>query len=255
VITGVPIARAAPKLSWLRGLASFEDGHVVLEGRQAEIYDFSGDPDLLFDLAAVRVPADALGLVRRYGLLWAGADVSWEGLDEDERREQLPESVFREPFADWERVAKQLNNILRFFGALQHARQGESTQLEWLRLNYPGDTAALLGDPNPPDAKFLDAVADTSATFVTFRIEGTGGRFFVTARHPSGFALAPAASILEGYAWLQLAQTLAEQVPLQTREECNRVFTQTHKARRHCSKQCAGRARSRRYYQKLRQQS
>jgi hypothetical protein len=253
---GTRLARLARGRPWLRGLARIEAGEIILDEDRAEEYEHGvvfHHPDILFDLTGVREPADALGFVRRYGLLWHGAD------DEPEHRES---------FADWRRLIERVNAVLELYAITQEAGAGNLEGIARLRgareataygvrlLADKADAAdkevisafiARLASHDLADS--LDSHRQLIGMEISLGLQHSGTTYEVFPTE-SGFVWMAHADNLEGYVWHQIASIVTEQQTLKTCDECGRFFEQKDARQRFCTSQCAGRARHRRWREK-----
>jgi len=256
-------------MPWRRGLARHEGGEIVLDSDRAEKYLFIPSEDVLFDLAAIRRPTDALGFVRRYGLLSSGA--SYNEPDED--------NTFRESWNGWEYVALRLSELMSLYNELLLASGGDQSALEELETFWRDDAEAAeerkswRGDWTDEGAVLLDwpgfqrvgegipegLLVDTAlyiAQVLNRELGKTDTRPSLdpNLHSPDHFRLSVSAYSLEAHAYYQLALYVATRAPLARCEDCGRLFPIRDKRQRFCSSQCGGRARYRRYAEKKRDQ-
>src|SRR5215203_2970310 len=109
---------------WAKGPTSVEDNEVILDESRAERYGLN-EPEqverMAFDLAAMafhgsgRDPQQVVAFVRRYGLLWHGAD-------------EIGSGSCRESLSDWWHEAEKLSTLLITSVRLGEAiREGSAT--------------------------------------------------------------------------------------------------------------------------------
>jgi endogenous inhibitor of DNA gyrase (YacG/DUF329 family) len=241
-------------LRWRRGQASLEDGSVVLDPTRAEEYEaFDNDLEgLLWDLADVQRPTDALGFVRRYGLLWNGPDADW-----------------RESYADWEEVIDELGGILAMRVWIADVQAGDREEIA--RMRRIRRSLAEHDDPVSPSAALPDEelLALTSAglaTRVSERLRDvrlhvisdtsvplaeTDEAFgYVPEGDPARFAFMPELRNLVELAYWQAATDLVGGQPLSRCPQCGRAFRIKHGRQQFCSKRCANAASYRRSAEK-----
>ena len=219
---------------WVRGPARIERGWITLDRSHAERYWGKGSRELTFDLAAVRTPRDMLAFAQRYGMLWAHAE------DED---------PIRERFADWEREARALGDILRLYELLQRALQDDAEAIADLRTAW-ADAAPRVGPDFPvlPAARdeLLAVVRRGIAALVSHGLKGVGQMLIVDA-DPGVFVHTALTRDVIGYAYHGLALLLSYRIPVATCVECGRAFTVEDRRQQYCSDRCANRARHRRW--------
>src|SRR5688572_914494 len=96
--------RTEPTL-WRRGVATYADGWIVLDPARSEPYLPMTKDGLHVALANVFTPADAVGFVRAWGLLWNG-----------------PQSeTTRERFVDWEETALGMRAAMKTTSSIRRA--------------------------------------------------------------------------------------------------------------------------------------
>src|SRR5215211_7469228 len=81
---------------WIRGPARIDKGWIILDQKRAQLYQPMESTNLVFDLASIRRPSDALEFCATYGLLWHGPD-------SDE---------YKEDFSAWVDAAGTLTGII-----------------------------------------------------------------------------------------------------------------------------------------------
>jgi len=229
------IGAAAP--FWLRGpIALTADRWLVLDRAQAVEYqpvvDAQGRASV-FDLASIHQPKDAVRFAEQHGLLWHGPDT--------------PD--LRELFTDWWEEANDLRKTLDLCLGLQRARAGNGSIRElrgWLGRSQGVQDADVLAQAsvlltNRVSQKLADCGLRLAANV---QAEGAVGMF----------CLSPATASPLHHAYFQLAQLLANDVPLATCAEplCARFFEQTDPRQHYCSPTCANRARQRRWAERAR---
>ncbi|HEY5473441.1 MAG TPA: hypothetical protein VIK32_09665, partial [Candidatus Limnocylindrales bacterium] len=113
----------AQQPQWLRGEARYDRGWLSLDRATTEEYQPFQESGLLFDLAAVREPQDAIAFVRRYGLLRHGPD----------------DADLREPFSQWQADATTLAGMLAMTRAVRASAAGdEDASAELWQVWEPG---------------------------------------------------------------------------------------------------------------------
>jgi hypothetical protein len=239
--------RATPP-DWLRGEARLEGEWIVLDPKRSEKYRPIGEENLVFDLASITQPGEAVVFARKYGLLWHGPGAAQHA----------------EQFSEWEKEATFIRIILMVYAALGSAISGDEDSLNklrayerfwqgWFQAATTSDEELLM-----QASKFvawatsegLRGVEEgVSAAFETDHPPGSGkwgppGVFLLNAHPPD----------LLGYAYHQLALTIVRGVPATRCLECGRVFVISHKRMKFCSATCSSRARQRRFGENRRKQ-
>jgi hypothetical protein len=236
-----------PTPLWIRGEATIDGEWIVLDPARAETYPAPSDqPSLLFDLAVLQQPQDALEFVRKYGLLRHGPDAK----------------EFREPFSDWLDVAKTLNADLVLAYILSAALKGDpaSCQALWnletlWRQMYDFESVAIT------DVDLFSQATAILARRVTEGLQGVQERLEAGVIDEedvklSVFSFSVHAPDLIGYAYHQFALLLTEGGQIAgICKACHRFFQLADVRQQYCSPTCAARTRYQRFAQKKRAQS
>lgn len=227
--------RAEPT-TWLRGVATIAGEWIVLDPARAEEYEPYGETELVFDLANIRRPPEALVFVQRYGLLRHGPGAG----------------SFRERFADFESEALAFHGLLHLCAFLRRAVNGDAEALGWLRDVWQPHQRPMFQAAAADDGELLMQVSKVIALVISEGLNGTEqgivsgaewgdppalDRFMLAARPPD----------LLGYAYHQVAMLLVNRVPTAPCQDCGRYFLVTDQRQRYCSKTCGNRARHRRW--------
>lgn len=232
-------AAAAPAAgrSWLRGPVTLTpDKWLVLDWAQAVKYQLALEAQeraLVFDLANIHQPKDAVRFAEQHGLLWHG-----------------PEATdLREPFVDWWKEANDLRKTLDLCLTLRHARArivGIRTLRNVLGQNRVGSDADMFAHASMLLSERVNQkLADTTIHVAAdVGAEGWAGTFRLD--------LASASPL--HHAYFQLAQALLNNVQFAKCPEpvCHRFFAQTDARQHYCSPTCANRARQRRWAERAR---
>jgi len=229
----------AQQPEWLRGPANLDGQHIVLPLHRAQPYPLVGDWDLLFDLAAVRRPADAVAFVRDHGLLRHGPGGA----------------VLREPFSDWLETAYTLTNLLDLYNLVLGASAGDVASVETLWETWVVRLRPLL-DPMPTtDGELLFGASHALAALVNqglheARVQVASGVDWpvdgaARERNQVAFTLAPRTPDLLGLAYLSLAMLVTLKTPLRTCKGCRRRFVPRSPGQRYHDRACANQARVR----------
>ncbi len=226
---------------WLRGPnVHYRAGWIEMDRVGAELYQPITEEGLVFALASVNEPQDAVEFVRRYGLLWSTPEA-----------EEL-----REPFARWEEATLHLRMALLTTRGLQRAVAGELDGWDLLR-SLQTAWSPLFETAATDDEDLLLHASSFVAWLVSEGLKGTEQRLDASSRwdggDPGGFVLNVHAPHLLAYMYHELAMLLAAKRPLMTCAECSASFPMTDSRQRFCSTTCANRARHRRYRQRMRQ--
>jgi hypothetical protein len=226
---------------WLRGPARLEGEWVVLDDSKAEQYQPLSEADLLFDLADLRRPDDAIAFARRYGLLRHGLDAT----------------TFREPFADWLEAAYTLANLLGLYRLIRAAMDGDDEASQTLWEVWEPRLRPALEPPPQTDSELLIGASQALAAFVSDGLRGVELRINSDVEwgvgpdngpgRPDGFRLAPQPPDLLGLAYFALAMLINLRAPLAACEDCGRHFSPSDPRQRFCTTTCAARTRRRRW--------
>jgi hypothetical protein len=235
---------------WIRGpKVRHAKGWVELDRDGLEEYVPITEPNLVFDLAAVRTPSDAVEFVRSYGLL----------------RHGKRDGDLRESFADWEQTAVQLSALLRLASTLQAAAAGDADALRALRDVFEPAARPHFAERATTDADILAQMSVLVAWMLSSGLEGCQERVEAEvewrlgadggAGPPAQFQFAVEAPDLVGHAYHAAALLVTNRYPLAACEEDGRFFLVEDPRQRFCSPRCAARARRRRWVNTRRQQS
>ena len=231
----------ATEARWWRGPARLEDGWLVLDAERAEAYHPIEERDLLYDVAAIGTPREAVEAVERYGLLWTRAD----GDDPRER------------FADWERELNKVRGALNIHRLLYEARQGSREAVTELG-QYRETIATALGAERESEGgdELRAAASQLLALAVSSGLEGVEERVVADvtldlgdgqAGAPGRFRLSAQPPHLLGFVYHALAMAVVGSHPARRCGECGRVFPLGDKRQQYCTNLCAGRARYHRW--------
>jgi hypothetical protein len=226
--------------AWLRGQASIEDELIVLDPTASTEFLPLEEDHLLFDLAALQRPADAIPFARRYGLLRHGP-----GSEE-----------WAEPWTEWESTASLLRGLLHVWIHLRRALKGDPLAEDELRQRWLPIMNSLY-EGEPPDAEAgLMRISDALCAHISEGLSDVGigvdaGFKYQSEGQPVGgidsylFIVKP--PTLVGYAYYQFAMVMTKGEPARTCADCGRVFLIRDRRQRFCSDGCAQRARYRRW--------
>jgi len=230
-------------MEWLRGPAKLDGDWIELDRERSRTYAPIETTDLMYDLAAVRRPSDALAFVQRYGLLRNGPGA-----------ERL-----REPVADIEEEAHTLSTTLGLYVLIRRA-VGDDAQESNDAMRQLWDNADKLAEGFDNRAASGDELIDQATQLVTYWINQglIGVDFTVTPSahsvHPTlgrgrvgDFSLSAHSPTLLGSAYHQLALTIVNAHLLRACAECGKYFAVADKRQRFCSQTCGSRARQRRF--------
>jgi hypothetical protein len=207
---------------------------------RAELYYPNEAHQPLYELAAIRQPHDALGFVRKFGMLRHGPDSN------DEPRER---------FRQWEAEALRLTEIMRLYESVRLAHAGDSDRLKELRA-LPKVRQRL---EDIPSATTTEAASDVVAGLIVAGLNGvplmispayTWENSVGRLGDPGEFVVSGKPRNIVEWAYHELMRLVAESVPVATCEECARMFQLNHANRRFCSDRCGNRARQRRHAQR-----
>lgn len=221
---------------WLRGPARYgrATDEISLDREKAELYFPSDEAGILFELAEIKAPADAVSFTQRYGLLTKGP-----------AGENLHES-----FTEIRDEAELLALFLRLYELLERAHRGDpdavrELQAVWYkRLRQSAEKMGVSSLP-PADDQALIAYCRAFLTWMTN--EGMRGTELVVFTEDDGWSLSGWPADLLSHAYQELAFLIVKREPARVCEECGRVFVVEHGRQRFCSPSCSGRARNRRW--------
>ena len=239
-------AHRAEKPPWLRGEATYSDGCITLDPARAHEYQPFEERDLVFDLASVSTPDDALVFVRRYGLLRHGPK----------------EESLTERFEDWQEEVRVLRFVMRLYLDLRRAIEGDEDGIARLWEMEPSIREYFQGAAKS-DSELFQQVSSLIAWLVSEGLDGVDERIEAASNletgpgsgiaGPPGFFLFSAhARDLVGLAYHQLALDFVNREPMSDCAECGRFFIMEDRRQRFCTPTCAGRARYRRWSAKNR---
>jgi hypothetical protein len=224
--------------TWIRGSAQLDGGWIALDAVRRTRYQPTPGDTPLFELAGIRRPHDALGFVKRFGLLWHGPDAA---------------PPRRERFSDWEHEASKLTGILRMYESTRLAVEGDDDRRTELAAN---DDVRRIREQSP-STTVLEAASDAVAAQIARGLSNVRMNISPAIRwldghgnrqgEPGEFIVSGAPNNLVEWAYHDLVLHVAEQVPVATCDDCARLFVLNHRNRRFCSDRCANRARQRRY--------
>lgn len=214
---------------WLRGPATIDSDHLVLDRKRAVEWrpqvkaERVGRGDPIIELANASTRADAVRFVERFGLLRHGPE----------------QSEWREPLADFQREANVLYRTLTLYRDVLNASI-EPDGVRELRKTWQAEVDASTG------IDFLDAAAVMVAALVTRGLDGVGERVLpVSDEHRLVFVAAARSPHLLGYIYHQFATLMTSGVRLRVCQdlECGRFFAPNDRRQRYCSPQHATRVR------------
>jgi hypothetical protein len=239
-----------------------------------ELYEPSRQRGVLYDLTSLREPADALGFLKRWGLLWhSGAS---QGGDEVLEPELL---------SDWFHAARELERLLHLYALYRKGLIRDEAGVRALARYFASLYTGLLYAADPvawqpttdeqrdtfrsaleawssEDAdidEMLEDVWDELTGELHERLwskEGTEVKLSVFSvreldnvdqKPPGEFALIARVPNLVELAYYELALEMTEGTVLEICPEDQKIFPVRDPRQRYCTPQCAGRARYRRY--------
>jgi hypothetical protein len=234
---------------WVRGPAQIvgesEDAEVVLDEMRAERYPIQGAKDLSFELAFLGSgpnaldTEDVLAFVRRYGLLWHGA-------------EDVGTGKCRERLIDIWVESRILALTMHLYIGIRDAVETGATS----PLRRAMDEFLIAFTAHPPMEDDEDLVNQASvylAESLTIKLEecsmgvASSTQLDVQPRGPDRFLLSHVAPDLLTTAYVHFAQTIVERAPLTECPGCGRRFTPESGKQKYHDKSCASNARWRRW--------
>lgn len=230
--------RFAP-FEWVRGPARYdrERDEIVITRSRTEQYIPAEEPSLLFDLADVSSPDDAVVFAQRFGLFTKGPD----------------DKELRERFRDMREEAEMLWLYLRLYEVIRRALRGvadarrELASIWYQRLEESARALEGFGvTTRPPDDD--DELVEWCIAFLAWMTnEGMRGCELVVFGESDGWSVAGWPNSLLGHAYQELAFLIGERRPVLVCEECGRVFPVSHGRQRFCDPACSNRSRNRRW--------
>jgi len=232
----------AEPVDWLRGFARYEDGYISID--KPERFQPMAHRGMVFDLAHVTTPAEAVEFASRFGLLWHG-----------------PESeALKERFEDWESEATTLRVLLRLLVAIQDGIAGEPEALDELRTTWRDFMAKHFEAPAESDGELLTAASVLVSWIVNEKLAGMEhgmtaacqweGQARGVRGEPGVWRLQPRPKNLLGFIYYELALSIVEGFHARICEGCRTAFRVVDQRQRFCSATCANRARYRRWSEK-----
>jgi hypothetical protein len=216
---------------------------VVLDEERAEPYYIFEPLDLMFDLADVaagwmaRDTRVILPFVRRYGLLWHGA-------------EHLGTGACREPVNRWWDEAAEMYWIMDLYARLRDSvALGSADPLRGAIADF-----AQACEPKPvKDEDLMDCASLLLAEMVSRKLEGctlgiaSSVQLDVGRKGPGTFLLSQHPPNLVAAAYVHLAQAMVSRAPMRECPGCRRMFIPTSGKQKYHSKSCASTSRWRRW--------
>lgn len=239
---GVGRYKQAPE--WVKGPARVEGGYVVLDEARATRYHIYDLESLLFDLLSVftpdkRNPTEVKAFVRRYGLLYHGA-------------EDVGSGRCRESLRQWHSDIFRLHQAARLW--LDLVETEKSGQAQTIREGMREELARLAPNhPEPSEEEWLEVYSVLLAELIT---EGMGDTrvglvstclLDVKPSGPTRFLLNQRPSNLLAAAYTQFAFLIAHRAPISTCPGCGRLFVPKSGKQKYCTPRCASTSRWRRW--------
>jgi len=234
---------------WARGPARIEGeglkAEVVLDEDRAETYFKYGAKDLSFELAYLASDTnrlstdDLLAFVRRYGLLWHGA-------------EDLGTGNCREPVMDIWVESGMLSLIIRMYADMRSALETGVTD----SLRRTMDAFLVAFDAHPPmddDEELLDQASVYIAEALNTSLKdcragvASSTQLQGQPRGPDRFLLTHVSPNLLTAAHAHFARTIVDRAPVIECPGCGRRFTPRSGKQKYHDKSCANSARWRRW--------
>jgi len=247
-------------MQWLRGPARLEGGILVLPLAEAEQHTPSRDDaeQVLFDLAAIRRPIEAVRFVARYGVLNSG---SFSAEQFETFRSAAGAPHVSEAFLEWEREARDLSKILGAYTRVRLAAAGDAEALTQIRSVWRTiPSAGTDGGNDLSDRELLIAMSNWIARTIsigtsvrTWVLAETDPRQLGTKGRPGHFILSGVAPTIREYARHRLMMLITAGQPVGTCAECGSSFRVVDARQRYCTSTCARRVRNRRWLKKSQQ--
>jgi len=219
---------------WVRGHAYVEGNEVVLDESRAQRY-WLHEPEqveeMAFDLAAMafhrsgRDPQQAVAFVRRYGLLWHGAD-------------KLGSNSCRESLDDWWLAAEKLSSLLLTSVCLGEAmREGSAAPV---RRYFEG-----LGISFETNETYLMAATTIAARLINEGMQDT--KWGMEVIEPGELRLTHYPPNLVSAAYANLGALISKKAEFKECPGCGRVFLPASGKQKYHDPQCATKDRQRRW--------
>jgi hypothetical protein len=231
---------------WVKGIAHIDGDEIVLDEETADSYltDESEDRHLLLmDLTTLRdcEPEDVVRFVLRHGLLWHGP----KDIGSGECRESLDE---------WRVAVGHLWLTIGLYLTLNTGWEAGTARpvRSFLRRLRDPDIDLFYARIPDNDRECLETVSVLLAERITRGMEGcswtliaacTLSREGVKEGGPTDFLFGEDPPNLVAAAYAQLASLIANKVPFNECEGCEKLFTPKHGRQRYCSKRCSNRVR------------
>jgi hypothetical protein len=226
---------------WVRGPARIDDHNyeIVLDEDRAERYMLYQDSGLVFDLAGLGEGAnrlqEALAFVRRYGLLWHGA-------------QDLGSGQCREPLDVWFEAIGYLRFAMALYQSLRESvRIGSTTPLRKFDRMMSSDIVKQL-----TDEVRLTVAHKAVVDMITGGLQGCRIGIGPTATDredfvPGRFALSILPARLLDAAWAELAHIVGTRTEIRICPGCESYFSLESGKQKYCTKSCASTSRWRRW--------
>jgi hypothetical protein len=227
---------------WTKGPARIEGKEVILDARRANrywIYEFEQAEQMAFDLAAMafystgRDPQQVVAFVRRYGLLWHGAD-------------KLGSGECRESLDDWWLEAEKLSSVLSMSTKLgESMREGSAAPVirHFERLGVKETLASSFDSLT--DETYLMAATTIVARLLNQVLQG--GQWGMATAGPGELQLAYYPTSLVAAAYANIATLVAAKAEFRECLGCHRIFPPKSSKQKYHTPDCATRTRQRRW--------
>lgn len=238
---GFEVMSASPY--WIRGPAWIDTDslEIVLDEVRAQPYYLYEGEGLLFDLAGLGEGDKAqnvLAFVRRYGLLWHGADKVGSG--------ECRESLYA-----WFEAVGTLRFVMGLYRSLiEHTRSDSPEPIHSLgiELGLPDEIAEQATEED-----YVNAAKTAVADMITMGLEGCRPGIapyvgHVSDRHTAGeFVFSFVPSDLVGAAYAEFAMLVGTRAEIVECPGCGRLFSPESGKQKYHSKSCASTSRWRRW--------
>jgi hypothetical protein len=194
---------------------------------------------MAFDLAAMafhssrRDPQQVVAFVRRYGLLWHGAD-------------KLSSGECRESLEDWWLEAEKLSSVLSMSTKLgESMREGSAAPVLRLFERLVLKEALALSFDSPTAETYLMAATTIVARLLNQELQG--GQWGVATAGPAELQLAYYPTNLVAAAYANIATSVSAKAEFKECPGCRRIFQPKSGRQKYHTPECATRARQRRW--------
>ena len=219
---------------WVRGPSHVVNGEIILDENRAERYVPDFLDRALFELAAASDYQDFRAFVRRYGLLWHGANFLGTG-------------ECRESVSEWQQAAHEANLMILLYKKLKEAeRSSSAAPLRSLPIIWQGLPETSTDEDYLKKSSMVLAglinnhVAQYPMVLIPafkFEAKAPPGEFVFDRQPPN----------LHKALYTDLATMIGQRAELKECVGCGRFFHSESGKQKYCTKSCASTSRWRRW--------